>query len=224
MNNSSYEDKLKSIIVKLTNTMLTFDTLPREQAEVAILDTTNKIKEGNSYINKMEIEINTTNENDLIARTPEEINEIIRKINNYKLEFSIIVQKFKIIQDKYINQQTEFADDIATPSRDILIEDEIKNNMKNGNDMGKENKVENNNTPQHHDASDENLQNTQNTVFENNTGNVNGLNQNNIIVDYTFNNFKITIINKKRKFILLLIGIIILIVITVFLFISVRNI
>ena len=223
--NLSYEDKLNSIIDKLTNTMLTIDTLPKEQAEIAILDTTNKIKEGESYINKMETEINTTNENELISRSPEEINEMKGKIKKYKLRFSIIVQKFNLIREKYIIKNSELFDDVLSPSKDILIEDEIRNNMKNDNDMKKENKNENN-TPQHNEGNTENLQNTQNNnVNENNLDNINDrLNQNNIVGDDTFNNLRITFMNKKWKFILILVGVVILIVIIVVLFISIKDI
>ena len=222
--NTPYEYKLNSLIDKLTNTMLTFDTLSKEQAEMAILETSSQIKEGESYINKMETEISTTNENELIARSPEEINEIKKKINNYKLEFSIIVQKFKLTQDNYINKKAQSIDDILNPSQDCLIEKEIKENMKNenGNDIKKVNKNESS-TPQHNEGSTGHLQTTQNNLSENNVGNINGVDQNNIIGDDTFNNLRITFINKKRKIILLLVGIIILIVITILLFISVKS-
>ena len=57
IDSSSYEDDLNMLLDKLSKTISTFNTLSREQAEIAILDTTSKIKEGESILCKLEEEL-----------------------------------------------------------------------------------------------------------------------------------------------------------------------
>ena len=112
IDSSTYEDQLNILLDRLSKIISTFGTLSREQAEIAIIDTTSKIKEGQSIIEKLKQEL----ENDTKNRSPEELHEEKQKIKNYEIEFNEIVNKFKIIQDNYINKKTKNA----------LIDDEQK--------------------------------------------------------------------------------------------------
>ena len=78
IDSSSYEDELNILLDKLSKTISTFSTLSREQAESAILDTTSKIKEGESILQKIEQEL----EHDSKNRNPEELHEEKQKITN----------------------------------------------------------------------------------------------------------------------------------------------
>ena len=86
---SSYEDELNILLDRLSKIITTFNTLSREQAEIAILDTTSKIKEGESVIQKLEQELENNQKN----RSQEELHEEKQKIKNYKSEFNDIVNK-----------------------------------------------------------------------------------------------------------------------------------
>ena len=128
MDSSSYEDQLNTLLDRLSKIITTFGTLSREQAEIAILDTTNKIKEGESIIQKLEKEL----ENDSKNHSQEELHEEKQKIKNYKAEFNEIVNKFKIIQDNYINKKAKNAlidDDPKPKAPDLLSNEERKNNF-----------------------------------------------------------------------------------------------
>ena len=94
IDSSTYEDQLNILLDRLSKIISTFGTLSREQAEIAIIDTTSKIKEGQSIIEKLKQEL----ENDTKNRSPEELHEEKQKIKNYEIEFNEIVNKFKIIQ------------------------------------------------------------------------------------------------------------------------------
>ena len=233
----SYEVELNILIDTLTKTLLTFKNLSRGQTENAILETTIKIKEGEILITKLEKSLLNSKKDILIPRTAEEINKINKKIKNYKIEFSIISQKFKLIQDNFNNQkenETENEiDDNRRPSKDILIENEIIKNLgRNLNGIQTENR---NNLANHFvyhrnnnlNRTEFNVNIVQNNIFLNNIGNISGINndnQNDIIAENLLSNLKITFSNKKRKIILILIGIIILILIAIFLVICVKSI
>ena len=112
IDSSSYEDDLNILLDKLSKTISTFNTLSREQAEIAILDTTSKIKDGESILSKLEEELKNNTNN----HSPEELIEERKKLKNYKTEFNNIVNKFNIIQNNYIN---ELSDKLQT-TRDEL--------------------------------------------------------------------------------------------------------
>ena len=233
----SYEVELNILIYTLTKTLLTFKNLSRGQTENAILETTIKIKEGEILITKLEKSLLNSKKDILIPRTTEEINKINKKIKNYKIEFSIISQKFKLIQDTYNNQKENEAeiDDIITPTKDVLIEKEIIKNLGNNyNIIHKENRnnfannfIYHRNNNNNVNRNEFNVNVVQNNIFLNHIGNINDINNENhngIIAEDLLNNLKVTFNNKKRKFILLLIGIIILVIILILLAISVKNI
>ena len=177
IDSSSYEDQLNILLDRLSKIISTFGTLSREQAEIAILDTTSKIKEGESIIRKLEEEL----ENDDNKRSPEELHDERQKIKNYKTEFNDIVNKFKIIQNNYINKKAENALIDEEPKEkisDLLSNEEKKNNLDT-----KDDEVQNNNNIKTGKKGEQN-------VFENNIGNLSGVNKIPTITDDTFFNFK----------------------------------
>ena len=175
---SSYEDELNILLDRLSKIITTFNTLSREQAEIAILDTTSKIKEGESVIQKLEQELENNQKN----RSQEELHEEKQKIKNYKSEFNDIVNKFKIIQDNYINKKAKNAlidDDPKQKAPDLLSNEERKNNF----DIKQ---IENQNEKEVQIKEKKSEQN----VFENNIANLSGVNKIPTINDDTFFNFK----------------------------------
>ena len=105
---------------KLSETIETFNTLSREQAENAILETNSKINNCKEIMGKMEEYINDLKEEDENEKT-----ELNKKLLNYKTEYNEILNKFKEIQDNYINRKTESA------LMDENLIDEEDNNNKN---------------------------------------------------------------------------------------------
>jgi len=177
MDSSSYEDQLNTLLDRLSKIITTFGTLSREQAEIAILDTTNKIKEGESIIQKLEKEL----ENDSKNHSQEELHEEKQKIKNYKAEFNEIVNKFKLIQDNYINKKAKNAlidDDPKPKAPDLLSNEERKNNFEI-KEIDKQNE-KNVKIKEKNDQND----------FENNIGNLSGVNKVSTVNDDTFFNFK----------------------------------
>ena len=175
---SSYEDELNILLDRLSKIITTFNTLSREQAEIAILDTTSKIKEGESVIQKLEQELENNQKN----RSQEELHEEKQKIKNYKSEFNDIVNKFKIIQDNYINKKAKNAlidDDPKQKATDLLSNEERKNNF----DIKQ---IENQNEKEVQIKEKKSDQN----VFEKNIANLSGVNKIPTINDDTFFNFK----------------------------------
>ena len=179
IDSSSYEDELNILLDRLSKIISTFGTLSREQAEIAILDTTSKIKVGESIIQKLEQEL----ENDTKNRSPEELHEEKQKIKNYKTEFNDIVNKFKVIQDNYINKKAKNAlidDEPKQKVPDLLSNEERKNNF----DL-KEDDIQN-----EKNININNGKKSEQNVFENNIGNLSGVNKIANINDDSFFNFK----------------------------------
>jgi hypothetical protein len=187
IDSSTYEDQLNILLDRLSKIISTFGTLSREQAEIAIIDTTSKIKEGQSIIEKLKQEL----ENDTKNRSPEELHEEKQKIKNYEIEFNEIVNKFKIIQDNYINKKTKNAliDDEQNPKfPDLLSNEERKNNFETKDFPDQNNKKENDNGKK-----------SEQNVFGNNIGNISGVNKIPNINDDTFFDFKRSRSKYKRN-------------------------
>ena len=187
IDSSTYEDQLNILLDRLSKIISTFGTLSREQAEIAIIDTTSKIKEGQAIIEKLKQEL----ENDTKNRSPEELHEEKQKIKNYEIEFNEIVNKFKIIQDNYINKKTKNAliDDEQNPKfPDLLSNEERKNNFETKDFPDQNNKKENDNGKK-----------SEQNVFENNIGNISGVNKIPNINDDTFFDFKRSRSKYKRN-------------------------
>ena len=187
IDSSTYEDQLNILLDRLSKIISTFGTLSREQAEIAIIDTTSKIKEGQSIIEKLKQEL----ENDTKNHSPEELHEEKQKIKNYEIEFNEIVNKFKIIQDNYINKKTKNAliDDEQNPKfPDLLSNEERKNNFETKDFPDQNNKKENDNGKK-----------SEQNVFGNNIGNISGVNKIPNINDDTFFDFKRSRSKYKRN-------------------------
>lgn len=187
IDSSTYEDQLNILLDRLSKIISTFGTLSREQAEIAIIDTTSKIKEGQAIIEKLKQEL----ENDTKNRSPEELHEEKQKIKNYEIEFNEIVNKFKIIQDNYINKKTKNAliDDEQNPKfPDLLSNEERKNNFETKDYPAQNNKKENDNGKK-----------SEQNVFGNNIGNISGVNKIPNINDDTFFDFKRSRSKYKRN-------------------------
>ena len=183
IDSSSIEDVLNILLDKLSKTISTFNTLSREQAEIAIIDTTSKIKEGESILSKLEEELEKNESN----RTPEELLEERKTLKNYRTEFNDIVNKFKTIQDNYINKKTKNAliDEEPKNKNDLLSNEERKNDFQRSKEQFK-----NNNNIE--------IKNEHN-VFENNIGNLSGVNNGPNINEDAFDNFNKNNYKKKKK-------------------------
>ena len=183
IDSSSIEDDLNILLDKLSKTISTFNTLSREQAEIAIIDTTSKIKEGESILSKLEEELEKNESN----RTPEELLEERKTLKNYRTEFNDIVHKFKTIQDNYINKKTKNAliDEEPKNKNDLLSNEERKNDFQRSKEQFK-----NNNNIE--------IKNEHN-VFENNIGNLSGVNNGPNINEDAFDNFNKNNYKKKKR-------------------------
>ena len=194
----SYEDDLNVLLDKLSKTISTFNTLSREQAEIAILDTTSIIKDGESIISKLEEELNNNENNN----NPVELLEEKKKLKNYKTEFNDIVNKFKIIQNNYINKKANNAliDEEPKIKKDLLSNEERKNNFqeKSKEEFKNINKIES--------KSDQN-------IFEKNFGNLSGVNNGPNISEDAFGS--LTKNRNKRKKKCLILGLVIIFILIV---------
>ena len=191
IDSSSLEDELNILLDKLSKIISTFNTLSREQAEIAILDTTSKIKDGESILSKLEQEL----ENNANNHTPEELLEERKTLKNYKTEFNDIVNKFKIIQDNYINKKAKNAliDEESKNKNDLLSNEERKNDFQEkSNEQFEKKNIE--------------IKNEHN-VFENNIGNISGVNNGPNLSEDAFDNFNQKKYKKKKK--CLIIGLVI---------------
>ena len=211
IDSSSYEDELNILLERLSKMISTFGTLSREQAEIAILDTTSKIKEGESIIQKLEEELENNSKN----QSPEELHEEKQKIKNYKTEFNDIVNKFKVIQDNYINKKAKNAliDDETKPKApDLLSNEERKNNFEI-----KEEDIQNDNNVKINEKKSEQ------NVFENNIGNLSGVNKITTLNDDTFFTFKRGRSNYKRKCIILWVIITVIVIVGLITILELKN-
>ena len=103
-NFTTYEDDIITLLNKLSETIDTFNTLSKKQADNAILETNIKITSCKNILDKMEDYINKLKTEDESEKT-----ELNKKLLNYKTEYYELLNKFKEIQDNYINRKTESA-------------------------------------------------------------------------------------------------------------------
>ena len=122
---SKYEDDIIILLNKLSTTIDTFNTLSRDQAEKAILETNLKINNCKEIIDKMEEYIKEHQDDEAIDK-----NELNKKILNYKTEYHEILNKYKEVQDNYINKKTESALLEEDNEKDLVDDDENKNKDK----------------------------------------------------------------------------------------------
>ena len=123
-NFQTYEEDVITLLTKLSETIETFNTLSREQAENAILETNIKISSCKEILDKMEKYILNLNDEDESEKA-----ELNKKLLNYKTEYHEILNKFKEIQDNYINRKTENALMDDQNVSNLIDEDEIKNRV-----------------------------------------------------------------------------------------------
>ena len=123
-NFQTYEEDVRTLLTKLSETIETFNTLSREQAENAILETNIKISSCKEILDKIEKYILNLNDEDESEKA-----ELNKKLLNYKTEYHEILNKFKEIQDNYINRKTENALMDDQNVSNLIDEDEIKNRV-----------------------------------------------------------------------------------------------
>ena len=200
-NFTMYEDDIIKLLNKLSETIETFNTLSREQAENAILETNIKISSCKEILDKMEQYINDIRDEDETEKA-----ELNKKLLNYKTEYHEILNKYKEIQDNYITRKTENAlmdeqnvsnlvdDDDKNRSTigpsgagdpykvDGKLNDTIKNNNKDRNENENKNeiKIKNNNKNNINKNTNTNditllsVTNNDNSILENHNANVIG--------------------------------------------------
>ena len=121
-NFQTYEDDIIILLNKLSETIETFNTLSREQAENAILETNVKISNCKEILVKMEQYIKELNDEDENEKT-----ELNKKLLNYKTEYHEILNKYNEIQENYINRKTENAL-MEDPNASNLVDEEENKN------------------------------------------------------------------------------------------------
>ena len=119
-NFTAYEEEMITLLNKLSETIETFNTLSRDQAENAILETNIKLSNCNEILEEMEKYINDLNDEEETGKT-----EFTKKLMNYKTEYHEILNKYNEIQDNYINRKTENA--LMDENNESILVDEEKN-------------------------------------------------------------------------------------------------
>ena len=175
---SSNEDELNRLLDQISNIITTFSTLSREQAENAILEGTSKLKNCESILSQIEQDLDDNKNN----HSPEELLEEKKNLKNYKNELNDLSNKFKAIQDSYINKKTQNA----------LIDDEIK--ISSEENIHEDNK--NDNEGKYKEKLDNNISfnNKVPNGFENNIGNISDVKNSRNLPDDAFDN-----LNNKKK-------------------------
>ncbi len=137
-----------------------------------------------------------------------------QKIKNYKTELNDLVNKFKIIQDNYIKKKENNAlidDEPKMKPSELLSNEENKNNFDINNE--KSPKINNNVI---------NKKSEQN-IFEENIGNISGVNKVPTINDDTFFNFKRGRKRYKKICLIIWITLIIMGLISIFIFLGTKK-
>ena len=119
-NFTTYEDDIIILLNKLSDTIETFNTLSRDQAENAILETNIKISSCKEILDKMEQYIKNLDDEDESEKV-----ELNKKLLNYKTEYHEILNKYNEIQENYINKKTENA--LMEDKNESYLVDEDKN-------------------------------------------------------------------------------------------------
>ena len=179
---SSNEDELNRLLDQISNIITTFSTLSREQAENAILEGTSKLKNCESILSQIEQDLDDNKNN----HSPEELLEEKKNLKNYKNELNDLSNKFKAIQDSYINKKTQNA----------LIDDEIK--ISSEENINEDNK--NDNEGKYKEKLDNNISfnNKVPNGFENNIGNISDVKNSRNLPDDAFDNLNNKKTSKKK--------------------------
>ena len=186
---SKLEDDIIILLNKLSKTIDTFNTLSRDQAEKAILETNSNIKECKEIIDKMEEYIKEHESDDEIDK-----NELNKKILNYKTEYHEILNKYNSVQDNYINKKTENALMEEDNDKDLVDDDDKNkdNKKKNKEELivdGELNEKKNNNKRQINDKKEGNNNKDEISLINvnNNKDNILENNNNSQVLNYSLN-------------------------------------
>ena len=193
------EENLNILLNQISQTITDFKTLSREQAEKAILDTTNKIKECEKIINNMENNLNQNN------KTQEEIIEINKKISKYKRELNLTENKFNITQNSYINKKTANALIDDKNKQDLIDEDQNKNDEK----IHEKNGIKGENNP---DLNYIGVEKIENNAFDKNIRNISNIGTDKQ-TDDVFRSLNVVKIQKKKKILKLAVILLLIVII-----------
>ena len=178
VDSSSIEDELNRLLDQISNIITTFNTLSREQAENAILEGTSKLKKCESILSQIEQDLDDNKNN----HGPEELLEEKKNLKNYKNELNDLSNKFKAIQDSYINKKAQNA--LIDDEIKISSEENINEDNKNDNEGKSKEKLDNNIS----------FNNKVQNGFENNIGNISDVKNSRNLPDDAFDN-----LNNKNK-------------------------
>lgn len=131
---SLYEDNLNQVMDQLRKIIKTFTTLSKEKAESALTNATSLIKQGESLLRQMKLEISSN----------PSLSSLTSKVKNFNNEFDNLRFSFEKVQSSYISKKAENAIILGTDENTQKIEQKIEliENEDNTKESPKEEKVE----------------------------------------------------------------------------------
>ena len=131
---SLYEDNLNQVMDQLRKIIKTFTTLSKEKAESALTNATSLIKQGESLLRQMKLEISSN----------PSLSSLTSKVKNFNNEFDNLRFSFEKVQNSYISKKAENAIILGTDENTQKIEQKIEliENEDNTKESPKEEKVE----------------------------------------------------------------------------------
>ena len=132
---SLYEDNLNQVMDQLRKIIKTFTTLSKEKAESALTNATSLIKQGDSLLRQMKLEISSN----------PSLSSLTSKVKNFNNEFDNLKLSFEKVQNSYISKKAENAIILGTDKSNTQTIDqkiELIENEDNMKESQKEEKVE----------------------------------------------------------------------------------
>ena len=132
---SLYEDNLNQVMDQLRKIIKTFTTLSKEKAESALTNATSLIKQGDSLLMQMKLEISSN----------PSLSSLTSKVKNFNNEFDNLKLSFEKVQNSYISKKAENAIILGTDKSNTQTIDqkiELIENEDNTKESQKEEKVE----------------------------------------------------------------------------------
>ena len=131
---SLYEDNLNQVMDQLRKIIKTFTTLSKEKAESALTNATSLIKQGESLLRQMKLEISSN----------PSLSSLTSKVKNFNNEFENLRFSFEKVQSSYISKKAENAIILGTDENTQKIEQKIEliENEDKTKESPKEEKVE----------------------------------------------------------------------------------
>lgn len=131
---SLYEDNLNQVMDQLRKIIKTFTTLSKEKAESALTNATSLIKQGESLLRQMKLEISSN----------PSLSSLTLKVKNFNNEFDNLRFSFEKVQNSYISKKAENAIILGTDENTQKIEQKIEliENEDKTKESPKEEKVE----------------------------------------------------------------------------------